>query len=103
MSTEKKSLLQVVWERTEAAWDALKQSRAQANLRAKAEVDLLSLQADVVEAEAKVDEAIVKAKESHDWVSIRKAALVRDLKRKELERASILYKEFFLIEPEFLK
>ena len=102
MSETKKSLLQVVWERTEAAWDALKQSRAQANLRAKAEVDLLSLQAEVVEVEAKVDDAIVKAKESHDWVAIRKAALTRDLKRKELEQATILYKEFFLEEPKFL-
>ena len=102
MTEAKKSLLQTVWERTEAAWDTLKQSRAQANLRAKAEVDLLSLQADVVEAETKVDDTIVKAKETHDWTSIRKAALARDLKRKELEQAAGLYKEFFLEDPKFL-
>lgn len=99
---EKKSLLQIVWERTEEAWDALKQTRAQANLRAKAEVDLLSLQSKVIEADTTLEAAITKAKTSQEWAPIRKAALERDLVKKELENASILYEEFFGNKPEFL-
>jgi len=102
MSTEKKSLLQTVWERTEAAWDSIKQSRAQANLRAKAEVDLFALQSKVIECETKLEKAIVASKDSQEWKPIREAALARDLTKKELEQASILYKEFFLEEPKFL-
>lgn len=99
---EKKSLLQIVWERTEAAWDAVKQTRAQANLRAKAEVDLLSLQSKVIEADTKLETAISEAKTSQEWAPIRKAALERDLVKKELENASTLYEEFFGTKPEFL-
>ncbi len=102
MTTKKKSLLQTVWERTEAAWDALKQARAQANLRAKAEVDLLGLQSKVIEADTKLEEAITKAKDSQEWKPIREAALARDLVKKELEQASKLYEEFFLEVPKFL-
>lgn len=102
MSEKKKSLLQIVWERTEEAWDALKQTRAQANLRAKAEVDLLALQSKVIEAETTLEDAITKAKTNQAWEPIRKAALERDLVKKELENASKLYEEFFNERPAFL-
>jgi len=89
------NILQQVWQRTESAWDELKQARAQKSLRVQAEADILSLQDEVAKEAEKVEAAITKSKENKDWKTIRTASLAKDLKQKELENACKLYEEFF--------
>lgn len=100
---KKQNLLQQVWSRTEAAWDEIKQTRAAKTLRAQAEIDLLAIQAEGIKLGDALEKAIISAKEDNNWKKIREAAIARDLKKVELERASALYSEFFDKSPaEFL-
>lgn len=92
---ESGNILKRIWERSESAWDEIKQSRAAKSLRAQAETDLLSLQDEYLKEKENVENAILKAKETKDWKAIRVAALDRDMKLKELESAVKLYEEFF--------
>jgi hypothetical protein len=89
------NILENIWKRSEAAWDEIKQTRAAKSLRVQAEADILSLQDEVVKEGEKVESAILKAKETKDWKSIRVASLNKDLKQKELENACVLYETFF--------
>ena len=92
---EKQNLLQQIWGRTEEAWDEIKQKRASKSLRVQAEQDLLEIQDEQIKLQEDLEKAIEESKDSKDWKSIRKIALSKDIKAKELDKASELYEEFF--------
>lgn len=93
--SKKGNLLEQIWSRTEKTWDEIKQKRASKSLRVQAEQDLLELQDESIKLQEKLEKAIEDSKENKDWKTIRKIALERTLKDKELDEASKLYEEFF--------
>lgn len=97
--TQKKSYLKSIWDRSQSVWDELKQKRAFASLKNQAEGDLLNIQSEIIQTEEKIESAVRKSLDDKNWKSIRLLALERDVKKKELDSACKVYREFFSCDP----
>ena len=96
------TILEQIWNRTEKAIDAVKQKRAKKSLKSQSEMDLLSLQSKIEDAETFFEDIVNESKTTPKFSTILDAKIKVRLLEKELIEGKELYEEFFNTKPTFL-